>query len=225
MNQSPVKLRPLSQKSKYFSCSFFTFSAAIKGKNVPLLQPHHLLNHQSISCLCVGGFLKILDSLIPDLVIYIVILGGKKMHWGRKVGDWNQECIVIDWANGTLDDRRLQAGGREISGLCEICQFKFSRFCQIKTHEVLYEVVLCLQRSRWSHRQSPALHTQPGGLASCLYELVRLTKHFQHVLRCSSYLHLDISSRWVASKDSLIQRLQVTSNSLTHPLKAPARLD
>lgn len=56
-----------------------------------------------------------------------------------------------------------------------------------------------------------------GGLASCIYVLVRLTKHFQQVLGCSSYLYLDSFWIWVASNGSFLQRLQMTSSSLTHP--------
>lgn len=56
-----------------------------------------------------------------------------------------------------------------------------------------------------------------GGLASCIYVLVRLAKHFQQILGCSSYLYLDSSWIWAASNGSFLQRLQMTSSSLTHP--------
>lgn len=56
----------------------------------------------------------------------------------------------------------------------------------------------------------------PGGLSSCICLLMTLTKHFQQVLRCSSYLHLDISWNWLSSNDWFFQKFQMTSSSLSH---------
>lgn len=76
----PSEAKLLLSENQVFSLVLFSFLTAIKGKKCALITAHHLLNHQSIPYLSVQGFSKTLDSLFPDLVIYILILCGKKMH-------------------------------------------------------------------------------------------------------------------------------------------------
>lgn len=111
---------------------------------------------------------------------------------------------------------KLQSGRRNISGLCEICQFKLSWFCQIKTYELLFEVGLLSQRSHWSHCiwQSPCTAEKRKVWWSCQMHLFAAeTKHSQQVLRCSWLHFLELNnSQWF-----FLLKASGDKQSLIHP--------
>lgn len=155
-------------------------------------------------------------------MIYIVILCRKKQHWGCKVRDWNQEHIVIDWTNGTLDDRKLQAGGREYEGSVKYANLSSHDFDSSKPMRLFLRWVCFLssltEAIAMAEPSTPGLKSKvSGGLFSSVCVLVWVTKHAQQVLGCSSYLHFVISWSSIAFNSPFFQRFQMISSSLPLP--------